>query len=114
MGEVARLLVLVIPFAAAGLLAFVADYRLGARLNATAAGAALLAAVGLLIFERPEVGIHFIVDDLNTVFVLLTAWSASRLRSFPPPTSPTNSRSAGSHPPSCASTTPCTRRCWEP
>lgn len=74
MGDLARLLVLAIPFAAAGLLAFVADYRLGARLNATAAGAALLAAVGLLLFERPEVGIYFIVDDLNTAFVLLNCF----------------------------------------
>jgi hydrogenase-4 component F len=74
MGETARLLVLVTPFAAAGLLAFVADHRIGARLNAAAAGAALLAASGLLLFERPEVGIYFIVDDLNTAFVLLNCF----------------------------------------
>lgn len=74
MGETARLLVLAIPFAAALLLGVIKDYRLGARLNATAAGAALLAAVGLLVFERPEPGIHFIVDDLNTTFILLNTF----------------------------------------
>ena len=74
MGETARLLVLVIPFAAAGLLSFLADYRTGARLNAAAAGAALLAAAGLIVFERPEPGIYFIVDDLNTAFVLLNCF----------------------------------------
>jgi hydrogenase-4 component F len=74
MGETARLLVLGIPFAAAGLLSFVADYRTGARLNAAAAMAALLAATGLLVFERPEPGIYFIVDDLNTAFVLLNCF----------------------------------------
>lgn len=74
MGDVARLLVLLIPFLAAGILAFIPGYRLGARLNAIAAGVALLAAAGLLVFERPAPGIYFIVDDLNTAFVLLNCF----------------------------------------
>jgi hydrogenase-4 component F len=63
---------LVIPAAAAALLAVVPGYRLGARLNVAASLLTFLAAL-LLFVRRPEpvAGGYLFVDDLNIVFVVL-------------------------------------------
>ena len=63
--------VLLIPLAAAVLLAFLPSYRLTARLNVLATLATLLAALSLLAGERPAPGPYLLVDDLNIVFVVL-------------------------------------------
>ena len=63
--------VLLIPLAAAVLLAFLPSYRLTARLNVVATLATLLAALSLLAGERPAPGPYLLVDDLNIVFVVL-------------------------------------------
>ena len=65
--------ILLIPIAAAGLLALISDYRLSARLNVAASLATLLAAL-LLFVERPAVGPYLFVDDLNIVFVVLSTF----------------------------------------
>jgi hydrogenase-4 component F len=68
--------VLLIPLVAAGILALIADYRLSARLNVAASGLTLLAALWILIGERPEPGAYFLVDDLNIVFIVLNTFVA--------------------------------------
>jgi hydrogenase-4 component F len=65
--------VLVIPAAAAALLALLPGYWLSARLNVLASLLSLLAALSLL-FERPAAGVHLFVDDLNIVFVVLSTF----------------------------------------
>jgi hydrogenase-4 component F len=65
--------VLVIPLAAAALLAALPGYRTTARLNVFAALLTCLAALTLL-FGRPTAGAYFHVDDLNNVFILLTTF----------------------------------------
>jgi hydrogenase-4 component F len=66
--------VLLIPVGAAGLLAFVPGYRLGARLNVLATFATLLAALSLLVFRRPAPTDYLLVDDLNIVFIVLSTF----------------------------------------
>jgi hydrogenase-4 component F len=66
--------VLIIPAAAAALLALVPGYWLAARLNALAALGTLTAAI-LLVVERPvSSGGYLFVDDLNIVFVVLSTF----------------------------------------
>src|SRR5690242_18037049 len=65
--------VLLIPAAAAALLATLPGYRLSARLNVFAALLTFLAAASLF-FGRPRAGAYFHVDDLNNVFILLTTF----------------------------------------
>ncbi|SEE84274.1 hydrogenase-4 component F [Rhizobiales bacterium GAS191] len=65
--------ILVIPIAAACLLALISDYRLSARLNVLASLATLLAALFLFV-ERPAPGQYLFVDDLNIVFVVLSTF----------------------------------------
>ncbi|SED66663.1 hydrogenase-4 component F [Rhizobiales bacterium GAS188] len=65
--------ILVIPIAAACLLALISDYRLSARLNVLASLATLLAALFLFV-ERPTPGQYLFVDDLNIVFVVLSTF----------------------------------------
>jgi hydrogenase-4 component F len=65
--------VLVIPAAAAAVLALLPGYWLAARLNVLAALATLLFAISLL-FDRPAVGEYLFVDDLNVVFVVLSTF----------------------------------------
>ncbi len=65
--------VLIIPAAAAALLAMLPGYWVAARLNVLAALATLVAALALLV-ERPAVGGYLFVDDLNVVFVLLSTF----------------------------------------
>ena len=64
--------VLLIPIAAAILLALVPGYRLSAQLNVAASLLTLVAAT-LLLFGRPEAGTYLFVDDLNIVFIVLNA-----------------------------------------
>jgi hydrogenase-4 component F len=66
--------VLLVPAGAAGLLAFVGGYRLGAGLNVLAAFATFLAALSLLLFERPPPNDYLLVDDLNIVFIVLSTF----------------------------------------
>ncbi len=65
--------VLLIPIVTAGILAFVSDFRLGARINSLAAFATLIGAL-LLLVKRPEPGVYILVDDLNIVFVVLSTF----------------------------------------
>jgi hydrogenase-4 component F len=65
--------VLIIPAAAAGLLALLPGYWLAARINFLAALATLGAALFLLV-ERPPVEGYLFVDDLNVVFVVLSTF----------------------------------------
>lgn len=66
--------ILVIPLAAAALLALLPGYRLAARLNIAASLLTLLAAVALVVVPRPAPGGAFLVDDLTIVFVVLSAF----------------------------------------
>jgi hydrogenase-4 component F len=65
--------VLVIPVAAAALLAAIPGYWLTARLNVIAALVTFISAASLL-FIRPAPGTYLLVDDLNIVFVVLTTF----------------------------------------
>jgi len=65
--------VLVVPAAAAALLAVTPGYRLGARLNVLATLLSFLAGLSLLV-ERPAPGPYLLVDDLNNVFIVLTTF----------------------------------------
>jgi hydrogenase-4 component F len=65
--------VLLIPLAAAAVLALITDYRLSAKINVGASGLALLAALTLLR-QRPATGQYLLIDDLNVVFILLNTF----------------------------------------
>jgi hydrogenase-4 component F len=65
--------ILVIPAAAAVLLAAFPGYRLTARLNVLAAFLTFLTASSLY-FVNPTSGSYLLVDDLNKVFIVLTAF----------------------------------------
>ena len=65
--------VLVIPAAAAVLLAALPGYRLTARLNVLAALLTFVTASSLFVVE-PESGTYLLVDDLNKVFIVLTTF----------------------------------------
>ncbi len=67
--------VLLIPAAAAALLAALPGYRITARINVVAALLTFLAALSLF-FERPQPGPYLLVDDLNNVFIVLTTFVA--------------------------------------
>jgi hydrogenase-4 component F len=66
--------VLAIPIAAAGILAMLPGYRLSARLNILASLSTLLAALSLLLTDRPAPSDFLLVDDLNIVFIVLTTF----------------------------------------
>ncbi len=66
--------VLVIPIAAAALLALLPGYRMTARLNIVASFLTLLAALFLFFGARPPPGRYLLVDDLNIVFIVLNAF----------------------------------------
>ena len=66
--------ILVVPAAAATVLALVPSYRAGARLNVLACLLTLLASLLLLSPDRPEPGRYLFVDDLNVVFLVLTTF----------------------------------------
>lgn len=65
--------VLVIPAAAAVLLAALPGYRLTARLNVLAAMLTFVTASSLFVVE-PVSGTYLLVDDLNKVFIVLTTF----------------------------------------
>ncbi|MCB1496929.1 MAG: hydrogenase 4 subunit F [Bauldia sp.] len=67
---------LVIPLVAAALLAVLPGYRTTARLNIVASLATLVAATSLFFVDRPPPGAYLLVDDLNIVFLVLTAFVA--------------------------------------
>ncbi|MDR9808487.1 hydrogenase 4 subunit F [Rhizobium hidalgonense] len=66
--------VLVIPIAAAALLALLPGYRMTARLNVFASLLSLLAALSLIVTARPAPGQYLLVDDLNIVFIVLNSF----------------------------------------
>jgi len=65
--------VLIIPVAAAAVLALLPDDRTAARLNASAAFLTFVSAAVLFV-ERPSPGRYLIVDDLNVVFIVLSTF----------------------------------------
>ena len=65
--------VLLIPLAAAALLAVLPGYRLTARLNVLAAFLTFVAAASMF-FGRPAPGPYLHIDDLNNVFIVLTTF----------------------------------------
>lgn len=71
--DAALFALLAIPLLAAALLAFLPQWKAGARVNAAASFLTLLAALSLLS-ERPASGDYLIVDDLNAVFITLTTF----------------------------------------
>ncbi|WP_087004440.1 hydrogenase 4 subunit F [Rhizobium sullae] len=66
--------VLLIPIASAVLLALLPGYRTSARLNVFASLLTLLAALSMLVAERPAPGQYLLVDDLNIVFIVLNTF----------------------------------------
>jgi hydrogenase-4 component F len=66
--------VLLVPLAAAALLALLPGYRRTAQLNVLATFMTLLAALALFVTERPAPGRYLLVDDLNIVFVALNTF----------------------------------------
>ncbi|HEY8273997.1 MAG TPA: hydrogenase 4 subunit F [Pseudolabrys sp.] len=65
--------VLIIPAAAAVVLAALPGYRLTARLNVVATLLTFVTASSLFVVE-PESGTYLLVDDLNKVFIVLTTF----------------------------------------
>jgi hydrogenase-4 component F len=65
--------VLMIPIVTALVLAALPGYRLTARLNVLATFLSFLSALSLF-FVRPPPGPYLLVDDLNNVFIVLTAF----------------------------------------
>jgi len=65
--------VLLVPAAAAALLAALPDYRATARLNVVATTLTLICALSLF-FGRPQPGSYLLVDDLNGTFIVLTTF----------------------------------------
>jgi hydrogenase-4 component F len=66
--------VLLIPIVAIIPLALLPDYRLTARLNIAASLSTFLAALSLLIVDRPPPGPYLLIDDLNIVFIVLNTF----------------------------------------
>ena len=66
--------VLLVPLAAAAVLAFLPGYRLAARFNVAATSLTLLAALVLLFGAHPAPGRYLLVDDLNVVFIGLNSF----------------------------------------
>lgn len=66
--------ILIIPVAAAGILAVVPSYKLTAGLNVAASFLTLVAATSLFVTDRPGTGEYLFVDDLNIVFIVLNTF----------------------------------------
>ena len=66
--------VLLVPLAGAALLAILPGYRSTARLNVLFSLLTLLAALALVLGERPAPGPYLLVDDLNIVFIVLNTF----------------------------------------
>jgi hydrogenase-4 component F len=69
-------LLLLIPAAAALLIAVLPGSKLSAYLNAGASFLTFIAALSLLWSERPAPGAYIMVDEFNTIFVLLISFVA--------------------------------------
>ncbi|MGY4426621.1 formate hydrogenlyase subunit 3/multisubunit Na+/H+ antiporter MnhD subunit [Bradyrhizobium sp. JR6.1] len=88
--------VLLIPICAAAVLAALPGYRLTAGLNILASLGTLLAALSLLVIERPQPGHYLLIDDLNIVFIVLNTFVGfARPACSARAISPTNSRPGG-------------------
>jgi hydrogenase-4 component F len=74
-GDAVTAAVLIIPAIAAGILALVASYRLGAAINVLAT-ALTLATASLLVFVRPAPSLYLQVDDFNIFLIILTTFVA--------------------------------------
>ncbi len=68
-----ELAILLVPLAAAAILAAISDYRLSARINVAASLLSFLCALFLLV-DRPTPGQYLLIDDLNVVFILLNTF----------------------------------------
>ena len=68
-----ELALLIVPLAAAAILALIPGYRISARINVAASGLSLLGAL-LLLWHRPASGQFLLVDDLNVVFIILNSF----------------------------------------
>ncbi|MEJ0096979.1 MAG: hypothetical protein WDM84_02190 [Bauldia sp.] len=68
--------VLGVPLTAAALLALLPGYRRTARLNVLASFVTLVAAASLYFLPRPAPGQYLFIDELNIVFVVLSAFVA--------------------------------------
>ena len=68
-----ELAILLVPLAAAAVLAAISDYRLSARINVAASLLSFLCALFLLV-DRPAPGQYLLIDDLNVVFILLNTF----------------------------------------
>jgi hydrogenase-4 component F len=68
--------ILAVPLGAAALLAVLPGYKTTARLNVAATAATLVAALSLFVVARPSPGSYLFIDDLNIVFIALTAFVA--------------------------------------
>jgi len=66
--------VLLVPLAAAAALALLPGYRATSRLNVLASLLTFVAALTLLVGERPAPGAYLMIDDLNIVFVALSTF----------------------------------------
>ncbi len=71
-----------VPFVAAFVLAALPGYKLASRVNMAASLLALLAAITLLFGERPAPSSFFLVDELNTVFIVLNTFVGFTAASF--------------------------------
>ncbi|MFZ3359982.1 MAG: hydrogenase 4 subunit F [Xanthobacteraceae bacterium] len=65
--------VLVVPAAAAAVLAVLPNYRVSARLNVLATSLTLICALSLF-FAKPQAGSYLLLDDLNGTFIVLTTF----------------------------------------
>ncbi len=65
--------VLLIPTVSAAILAILPGYRTSARLNVAASFLTMIAALSLLMTDRPAPGPYLLIDDLNIVFIVLNA-----------------------------------------
>jgi hydrogenase-4 component F len=68
-----ELAILLVPLAAAAVLAAISDYRMSARINVAASLLSFLCALYLLV-DRPAPGQYLLIDDMNVVFILLNTF----------------------------------------
>lgn len=73
LGSFALAALLLIPAGAAVVLALIANYHISARVNVLAAMATFLGAA-LLLVDRPALTSYLIVDDMNSVFIVLNTF----------------------------------------
>jgi hydrogenase-4 component F len=71
-GVIAGNAILAVPLLSAAVLALLPGYRVTARLNVLATLVTLTAALTLIV-DRPAAGIYLAIDDVNVVFIVLTA-----------------------------------------